>query len=120
MKTRIVLIVVLSLAVIGGTGSAHPPSDFNIDYDFQTKILTVEAVHNVGNADSHYIDDINVYLNGTAIIKQEFKKQFDGNMQKGVYLIIDAAAGNEIKVEADCNHAGGLEKSIILENTVIE
>lgn len=106
MKIKRILVLTLGLVAAAVTVYAHPPSDFKIGYDSHTKVLSVEVIHKVKNSAKHFIDDVNIYLNNKIAVKQVFKSQTDKEMQKGIYLIIDASPGDEIKVEADCNFVG--------------
>lgn len=110
MRVKRTLVLMLGLIASAAEVYAHPPSDFKIGYDAGTKILSVEVIHKVKDSAKHFIDDINVYLNNKIAVKQVFKSQTDKEMQKVIYMVIDAAPGDEIKVKADCNFVGSGEK----------
>lgn len=111
MKT-IIMFSILSF-FISSAAYAHPPSDIKITYDSKAKILTALIMHNVSDVKKHYINKIDVGLNGKEIINQAISQQDNGISQKVSYLIPDAKAGDKISVEAYCNISGKLEKGII-------
>ncbi|MBN1383504.1 MAG: hypothetical protein JW983_01310 [Elusimicrobia bacterium] len=104
------LVLMLGLFFLTGQVYAHPPSDLKIEYDINTKILSVEIIHNVKNPERHFVRDIKVYLNGKIIVTQFFKSQGDKKIQKCIYTVIDAKPGDEIKIEAECNFVGKKNK----------
>ena len=112
-----IALILAALVVFGTMGyvSAHPPSAPDISFDLQSHTLTVTVNHAVKDASKHYIDKIEVELNGDKIIEQKFAAQLDGRTQKAFYLVADAEVGDEIKVTAECNIAGKKKASIKVE-----
>ena len=90
----------------------HPPSDIKITYDSNTKILKAVIMHNVSDVKRHFINKVNVGLNGKEIIKHSISQQDNNISQTVSYLIPDAQAGDALSVEGCCNISGKLKKEI--------
>lgn len=100
MKALILALVLLTPLV------AHPPSNIELEYDPETGILSVEVAHGVSDASKHYVNEVEVELNGVKLIEQSFRTQVDGEKQHAVYKVIDARVGDKFTVEAYCNISG--------------
>jgi len=109
---KLIMFLILSFCV-SSVAYAHPPSDIKITYDSKTKILTALIIHNVSDVKKHYINKVDVGLNGREIISQAISQQDNNINQKVSYLIPDAKAGDKISVEGYCSISGKLEKEII-------
>ncbi|MDP3731486.1 MAG: hypothetical protein Q8R31_00430 [Candidatus Omnitrophota bacterium] len=110
-----------SLAVLGGSlillgqtenAYAHPPSDILITYDTATKTLKAVITHQVSNPQNHFINKVDVSLNGQEIIEHKLSRQDNNTDQTVSYLIPDAKGGDTLAVEAYCNISGELRKEI--------
>jgi desulfoferrodoxin (superoxide reductase-like protein) len=114
---RLVTVILAALVVFGTAGyvSAHPPSATDIGFDLESHTLTVTVDHAVRDASKHYVDKIEVKLNGDKIIEQKFAAQVDGRIQEAFYLVADADVGDEIEVTAECNIAGKKTTAIKVE-----
>ena len=97
---------------MAGIAQAHPPSDIQIAFDPQSKILSAVISHPVSNPANHYIEKVDVAVNGREILMHEISRQDDYQVQKISYLIPDLKSGDEIAVEAYCSISGKLEKEI--------
>lgn len=111
----IALAAALLFVALAATAGAHPPSAVNLEYDPETRVLTVTTPHSVGDPTDHYIDVITVSLNGEEIITQYFFTQISAGEQEALYLLIDAESGDTITVLAECNRFGDAEASLTLE-----
>ncbi len=109
---RILIFTAICLFAFSSFAYAHPPSDIKINYDPQTKILRVVIVHNVSNPSNHFINKVDVSLNGKEIIEQQLSRQDNNAEQTVSYLIPDAKANDVIGVEAYCSISGKLKKEI--------
>jgi len=108
---KIIIFLILSFFV-SSAAYAHPPSDIKITYDSKTKILTALIMHNVSDTKKHYINKVDVGLNGKEIISHVISRQ-DNNISQAVsYLIPDVKIGDKLSVEAYCSISGKLEKEI--------
>ncbi len=94
---------------------AHPPSDIRISFDPNTKILKAVIMHNTSNPLSHYIEKVDVGLNGKEIIEQLISREDNNESQSVSYLIPDAKDGDTVSVEGYCSISGKLTKEIKLK-----
>ena len=108
---KIIMFLILSFFV-SSVAYAHPPSDIKITYDPKTKILTAFIMHNVSDVKKHYINKVDVGLNGRDIISQSISQQDNNISQKVSYLIPDAKEGDTLSVEGHCSISGKLAKEI--------
>lgn len=91
---------------------AHPPSDIKISFDPSVKLLEADIVHNTSNPTKHYINKIDVALNGKEIIEHSISRQDNNQSQTVRYYIPDAKDGDKLSVEGYCSVSGKLEKKI--------
>lgn len=88
------------------TASAHPPTGIELEYDTESRLLTVRILHSVKKVNNHFIDKIVVELNDNEIITQKFAKQSSEPYQEVQYTVVDAKAGDNIAVTGFCNISG--------------
>ena len=100
------------LSSLSSTAYAHPPSDIKITYNSKAKILTAVIMHNVSDVEKHFINKVDVTLNGKEIIEQSISQQDNNISQTVSYLIPDAKYGDTLSVEGYCNISGKLKKEI--------
>lgn len=99
---------------IAVTAYAHPPSDIQITFDVKTKMLKAVIMHEVSNTLNHYINKVDVGLNGKAVISHSISRQDNNTSQTVSYLIPDAKEGDEVSVAGYCSLSGQLQKHIIV------
>lgn len=113
-KKSLIINLMIGFILFSGVAFAHPPSTINATFDQQTKILTIQTIHNVPNpSGDHYIQEMKVKLNGKDMIIQYFLTQTSSGIQEAQYLLIDAHSGDTIEVYALCNKFG--DKTITLK-----
>ncbi|MCX7994805.1 MAG: hypothetical protein N3A65_03390 [candidate division WOR-3 bacterium] len=98
---------------------AHPPSEIVAEYDTTSKILQIIVNHSVRDAQKHYINKVEIELNGSKIIEQKSNKQIDNKIQHYIYKIHDARTEDSISIEANCN-ISGKKKVKVLINQIIK
>lgn len=110
VKNNIIFLFLLIMCLFLPTQAfSHPAS--KVILSVEGNILHVTVQHNVGNPQTHYINEVTVTLNGKKIITQLFFLQTD-NTQKVSYTIPSLKSGDTITVEASCNR-GGIRKGTI-------
>ena len=110
VKKNIIFLFLLIMCLFLPTQAfSHPAS--KVILSMEGNILHVTVQHNVGNPQTHYINEIIVTLDGKKIITQLFFLQTD-NTQKVSYTIPSLKSGDTITVEASCNR-GGIRKGAI-------
>jgi desulfoferrodoxin (superoxide reductase-like protein) len=100
------------LLALSATAFAHPPSDIKIQFDPATKTLTAVIKHRVSNPSTHYINKIDIGLNGKEVKMLPFKQQETPTSQTLSFVIPEAKKGDTLSVEGYCNLSGRLEKEI--------
>lgn len=103
------------MGIITGGALADPPRDIVSEFDSSTKMLKIEVVHPVSSVESHFVKELQIFLNGKLMVVQNFDSQSNKTAQEVSYILIDALAGSEIIVQAECNKFGSAKKEIILE-----
>lgn len=117
LKTTVTVLFMLSFLLVGlsGVAQAHPASAVQLSFDNDTKILTVMAMHKVKDPVQHYIAMITVAIGDNTVITQRFTSQTDATMQKVQYTLIDAKAGDVIKVGTKCSIQGYKEATLTVK-----
>lgn len=118
MKTSGFVGLMLALSLLVSAAWAHPAKDVKIEFDHDSKMLTVTAFHDTKDATKHFISGVDVEINGEKMIEQKFRSQLDAQAQKAHYWVNDAKVGDEITVTATCNIAGKKKVSLKIEKRV--
>ncbi len=105
MKYLLLAIIVLTFS----TSFAHPPSKIQINSSLEEKTISIEVEHKVRGKD-HFINFLEVLLNGKSIIKQNCSEQLTDEIQKFVYLIPELKEGDRVTIIAKCNKFGDLKR----------
>lgn len=113
MRLWLILVCGLAFLALASAGWAHPPKDVKVEFNPDSHMLTVTAVHDTKDPTKHFVGDIEVDLNGDKMIDQKFKTQQTADMQMGHYLVNDAKIGDTLTVTAACNIAG--KKTVTLK-----
>ena len=106
------ILVLCGFLIASTTAFAHPPSDIKIQFDPATKILTAVIKHRVSNPKTHYINKVDIGLNGKEIQMLSFKSQETPALQTVKFAIPLAKKGDTLSVEGYCSLSGKLEKEI--------
>ena len=112
------LVAVLSIAVVLGSAGwafCHPPDGVDLDFDVADHVLTVSIRHAVRDGSKHYVDEIEVELNGKRIIEQKLGSQPDLKMLRVLYVVPEARVGDSLKVTAGCSVFGKKSGEITVE-----
>ncbi len=107
------MVSIFCCVVVSQSVVAHPPSDLDVSYDFDEQVLTVVVTHPVSDPSTHYIHKVEVYVNDVDVIDEDFQNQ-QANDSFTLEFSVGAEAGDEIKVEAECNINGKLEETIFV------
>ena len=102
------ILIILCLGIMSLPASplcAHPPEKVILSYDQDTHALTAEVVHPVFDPSRHYVDRIEVFLNGKKILEKEPARQNSTSVSE-VYPLTDVKSGDSVKLIAFCNKGG--------------
>ncbi len=109
-----ILILALVFAVLAVPAAfAHPPSLVDISLTDTGKVQ-VMVTHAVGNPKEHYIEKIELFINGVKLEEREYASQL-GNQQIDVFKVPGLAAGDKISARAYCNKGGERSGEMIIE-----
>ncbi|HHS13514.1 MAG TPA: hypothetical protein ENN03_07060 [bacterium] len=111
---KIYMACLLTAAVVCAA-SAHAPSELKGSFNAETRVLNVTFSHAVSDANSHYITEIKIFLNGKQIIEQKLLSQENGEGGELVYRIPDAEPGDKLRINARCNKIGAKTLNITIE-----
>lgn len=112
MNRAVIFIIVCFLIAVSSAAYAHPPSDIIITFYPASKILKAVIMHNVSDPKKHFINQVDITLNGVQVIEQRISRQDNNFSQTLTYLIPDAKLGDILSVEAHCSISGALKKEI--------
>lgn len=105
MRTKSVLLI-CALLFIFISAFAHAADDIKMVPSLNEGIFSTRVVHNTNNPEKHFINKIEVSVNGKLLIVQEFLRQRDKNAQEAIYVMPSLKAGDEIVIKATCNLGG--------------
>lgn len=115
MKSLVSLLIVFALVGSCPLAYAHPPSEISITFDKAAKILKAVITHPVNNPQNHFINKVDIALNGKEIIEHKISRQDNGVTQTVTYLVPDVKDADTLSVEAYCNISGKLLKKITVK-----
>jgi len=115
MKKFSLLISVIFLLMFAAHAFAHPPSDIIFNFNAQNSIISIGIVHQVQDAQKHFIGDISIKLNGNKWIMQNFLIQTNLQTQAVSYVALGLKKGDVIEVTAACNQKGQFKKAFKIE-----
>ncbi len=114
MKKTISLCLGLALVLLASASFAHAPSDMILSYDPSVSELTVAVAHSSGNPQAHYIEQIEISVNGELAIIERPEAQNDPAVSVDVFDL-DLQPGDVVLVQAFCNRGGDLSREFIVE-----
>lgn len=94
---------------------AHPPRTVKLTYNSQEKKLLIEAVHKVSNVETHYIEEMTVFVNGIEREKITLSRQSSREAENYAYVIEDLNIGDIVRVTANCNKSGRKSAEITIQ-----
>lgn len=110
---KIILFFVVLLFFVPKLVGATPPSNMELEYASEEKVLHVTMRHVTNNSRKHRIRLLIVYKNGEEFTRYYLPHQVS---PKGIdkEVAMDAESGDEIKVKAICSDAGRKEVTLII------
>jgi hypothetical protein len=105
------LIICISLGILNV--KAHPPTGMTLSYNSSIQQLSVTITHSVGSDPSHYIQTVEIDVNGTPALTTPYNSQPDPVSFTYQYTI-PADTGATIQVTAICSISGSITRSIIV------
>ncbi len=90
---------------------ANDPSAIDLEYNYDTQILTVTVTHSVGDPNTHYIATIEIRVNGVLNRTGSYSDQ-DSTTGTTRTFPVPAEDGDVINAKAICNIAGQIQDEI--------
>ncbi len=101
---KILLAIFLLLLLGSPLAIAQPPSDIELSFNQESKVLSIKVLHVSQRNRDHYIRRIWVYLNDQEVVKDGFAAQEPWGIAHDVK--VEAKSGDVIRVVAKCSKAG--------------
>jgi len=92
---------------------AHTPSNMSLSNNSNTEILSVTITHSVIDPNSHFIESVEIKVNGSTALNQPYTSQPTSSSFTYQYDIT-AGDGATIQVIATCNIAGSITRTITI------
>lgn len=119
MATLVVL-ALLGTALLGPAQpvAAHPPEALTVVLDERLSILTISVRHNIKDRTTHFIESVEVWVNGAEAAEKTYTSQSSGSFT--VRLKLDAEEGDRVLVRASCNLNGTKEQELVVGKGITE
>ena len=115
MGKKILFMVLVVGFIAWTTGAlAHPPSEIMISHDPEAEELMIEVTHSSGNPDDHYIERVEISINGDLAIVEVPAVENDPMLTVDVFDL-ELEDGDLVSVKAFCSRAGDLAREIMIE-----
>jgi len=106
MTRRMRSFLIIATACAATEAWAHPPSEIKLSYDAKTRMLQMVLNHDTRKPEEHYIESVQIKINGKEAVKQIFFKQADSEKRIASILLEDVKPGDQISVTGVCNVFG--------------
>jgi hypothetical protein len=97
---------------------AHSPSNIILDYNFSTQTLDVTITHSVSDVNSHYINEIKIWINDVEDQTETYTSQSSTSDHQDSFTVT-AAHDDVIKVRATCSISGSFTDEITVSDPAI-
>jgi uncharacterized membrane protein YozB (DUF420 family) len=116
----LVVLALLGTALLGPAQpvAAHPPEGLTVVLDEWLSVLTISIRHNVKDRSTHYIESVEVWVNGAEAAEKTYTSQPSGSFT--VRLKLDVAEGDRVLVRATCNLNGTKEQELVVGKGITE
>jgi hypothetical protein len=95
---------------------AHSPSSINLDFEYDSQVLTVVIRHSVSNPNSHYVFLIEIWKNDVSITTRSYDSQTNSSTQMDTFDISEED-GDVLRVKGDCNQGGSITGQITVSTS---
>lgn len=108
------ILIMTMILVLGLTINvfAHPPGNIEMNFNSSNQMIKVSISHSSKNNSEHFVNEVEIYLNGNLQIEQNFIMQTNAKSQYLHYMLPGAKSGDTIKLVAKCNKYGDLESEL--------
>ncbi|MHA1738776.1 MAG: hypothetical protein ACTSXA_12595 [Candidatus Heimdallarchaeota archaeon] len=112
----IIFVITVALSLSFGLVNfvqGHSPTSMTLNYVAATETLEVSITHTVSNPSTHFVNNVDVFRNNVLNITQSYVSQPTSSTFQYDY-VINATAGQTLKVTATCNQGGSITRSVVL------
>lgn len=111
-----IFILALFVFICAQIGFAHPPGNITLDYDSTASRLLIDCEHIVkNNLSKHFINKIEVFIDGKKMILQQTESQTDSDHLYISYDVPGMQVGAEVTVILYCNIFGKKKAVMVIE-----
>ncbi len=115
MRNQVIGVVCFFLYLVLCVPSfAHAPSDMTLGYDAMNEEITVMVSHSSGNPSAHYVDRLEIVVNGDLMLNEIPEPQNDPALVIPVGAL-EFKSGDVVSVRAFCNRGGDIIREIVIE-----
>ncbi|MCG3226922.1 MAG: hypothetical protein H7645_08380 [Candidatus Heimdallarchaeota archaeon] len=97
---------------------AHSPSGIILQYDFSSQTLDVTVTHSVPSVDTHYIEEIKIWVNDVEDQTEAYTSQTSTSEHQDSFTVT-ASHNDVIKVRATCSISGSFTDEIVVADPAI-
>lgn len=112
---KLLLLILFFVLIANSAAFSHNPWKIKAEYDAETDKVEATIVHPVKNPKVHYIERIDIWLNGQKVGVLEFEEQKDKRFRKIEYQVKEARRGDMISIEAFCSRKGSMMTNVTVE-----
>lgn len=105
--------LVLFFLILYSSVIAHPAEDIILKYDSKNRVLSIGVMHDTLTP-QHYVNKINIKINGKLWITQNFSAQISSEAQAAGYAAVDLNKGDVVEVSVTCSKTGKLSKTFTI------
>ena len=106
------VLFIVFLTIAGVNVRAHPPDDMTLAFNSGTNTLTVTIVHGVSNNVTHYVEIVEILVNGSIDMSPpHYQSQPDLNIFIYEYTVV-TNDGSVIQVTATCSIGGTITRTL--------
>ncbi len=99
-------LAILALSAFCAIAFAHPASDINASYSAQNQTVSISFDHPVENPSEHFIEGVEIRLNGRMIISQVNTAQDSETGGSFIYKIPNLRKNDVLMITLICSRAG--------------
>ena len=111
-----IFLIIIGIASTTLNANATNPEHLDLLYDEETGYISIYMIHGVTDEDKHYVDELNITVNGSLVVNDKFTSQETYNILHWDYTFTDPIPtdGDLIHVIITCNFGGYYDKELLL------
>ena len=114
-KILAALAACLAPVLVFSAAQANPPNAIELKYDPARQELGVQVEHIVSDRESHFIEKVVIYKNGSEVASKSFDFQTSKRDQTMPPFKVQASSRDNFKAIATCSKWGSKSATIVVE-----